>query len=66
MDGIAASREIRSYEKKNALPRTVIVALTALGSHDAKQACKDSGVDFFFTKPVSVKKVKEIVAEHYV
>ncbi|KAG4442811.1 hypothetical protein IFR05_001692 [Cadophora sp. M221] len=65
MDGIEASREIRSYERQNSLPRSVIVALTALDSPDAKQAAIDSGVDLFFTKPVSVKKLKELVKEHY-
>ncbi|CZS98649.1 uncharacterized protein RCO7_06385 [Rhynchosporium graminicola] len=65
MDGIEASREIRIYEKENGLPRCVIVALTALDSPDAKQAAIDSGVDMFFTKPVSVKKLKELVTQHY-
>lgn len=65
MDGIEASREIRKYELRNALPRTLIVALTALDSAEAKQAAVDSGVDMFFTKPVSVKKLKEIVSQHY-
>ncbi|KAH7336182.1 hypothetical protein BKA65DRAFT_29052 [Rhexocercosporidium sp. MPI-PUGE-AT-0058] len=65
MDGIEASREIRSYEKQNSLPRSAIVALTALDSVDAKQAAADSGVDLFFTKPVSIKKLKEIVTQYY-
>ncbi|KAL2069080.1 hypothetical protein VTL71DRAFT_15418 [Oculimacula yallundae] len=65
MDGIEASRQIRAHEKQNDLPRSVIVALTALDSPDAKQAALDSGVDMFFTKPVSVKKLKELVMQHY-
>ena len=65
MDGMEASREIRSYEKQNGLAPSVIVALTALDSADTKQAAVDSGIDLFFTKPMSIKKLEEIVAQYY-
>jgi CheY-like chemotaxis protein len=63
MNGMEASQAIRTHEKQNCLPSTVIVALTALNSIEAKQAAMDSGVDEFLSKPISMKKIKDVIKE---
>lgn len=55
MDGTEAIRKIRQYEREQALPRSWIVALTALGSKEAKDIAIACGADMFLTKPVSLK-----------
>jgi CheY-like chemotaxis protein len=65
MDGMEASLEIRKYEKLNGLPSTIIIALTALTSLQAEQEARDNGVDRFLTKPVSMKKLREVVGEYF-
>jgi CheY-like chemotaxis protein len=63
MNGMEASQAIRKYEKQSCLPSAVIVALTALNSTEAKQAAMDSGVDEFLSKPISMKKIKDVIKE---
>ncbi|KAK5120839.1 hypothetical protein LTR85_005906 [Meristemomyces frigidus] len=62
MDGCAATRDIRAYEAREAVPRTPIVALTALGADEARQEAFASGVDLFLSKPVSMSEVRALVA----
>jgi CheY-like chemotaxis protein len=63
MNGLEASQAIRKHEKQSCLPSTVIVALTALNSVEAKQAAMDSGVNEFMSKPISMKKIKDVINE---
>lgn len=62
MDGCTATRVIRAYEAKNGLPRTSIIALTALGAEEARQEAFAAGVDFYISKPVKMKDVRALVA----
>jgi CheY-like chemotaxis protein len=64
MDGTEATRRIRQHERDNSLPRARIVALTALGSEEAKQLALDCGVDAFLTKPVPLKILTSLLREH--
>jgi CheY-like chemotaxis protein len=64
MDGMEASLEIRKYEKQNGLVPAIIIALTALTSLQAEQEALDSGADRFMSKPVSMKKLREVVGEY--
>lgn len=65
MNGMRASYEIREFEKQNFLDRSVIVALTGLGSTDAQEEAKTNGIDLFLTKPVPLKSLKTIVEQFF-
>jgi len=62
MDGLEATRKIRSmgYGAK-VLP---IVALTANAFDDDRNACFDSGMNDFMTKPVSAEELSAMVQTH--
>lgn len=60
-DGMAASAEIRLFEKELSLSHTIIIAITGLHSLEAQQEAADCGIDSFLTKPVSLKTLKIIV-----
>ena len=56
MDGLEATRKIRAIGKT--MP---IVALTANAFDDDRNACFDSGMNDFMTKPVSAEELSEMV-----
>ncbi|KAK5109264.1 hypothetical protein LTR62_007138 [Meristemomyces frigidus] len=64
MDGCTATREIRAYESACGLPRTTIIALTALGAEEARQEAFASGVDVFITKPVKMSEVRSLIPRY--
>jgi CheY-like chemotaxis protein len=67
MDGFQAISEIRRFEKQISNVQTnassdiphqsYIMALTGLGSDEARRAARDSGVDGFLLKPIKFKDV---------
>lgn len=64
MDGFVASYEIRKYEQENSLSRTPNIVLTGLASADAHEQAVLSGIDLFLTKPVPLKKLKDVIEDH--
>ncbi|GAB7357434.1 hypothetical protein MBLNU459_g8359t1 [Dothideomycetes sp. NU459] len=62
MDGLEATRRIRAHERDNALGRVTIIALTGLGSEQAQQDAKVSGVDVFMVKPVNFRALRPLLA----
>ncbi|MCF6275136.1 MAG: response regulator [Robiginitomaculum sp.] len=56
MDGLEATRKIRAYG--STMP---IIALTANAFDDDRNACFDSGMNDFMTKPVSAEELSEMV-----
>ncbi|OMP88509.1 Peroxide stress-activated histidine kinase mak2 [Diplodia seriata] len=65
MDGFEATRAIRAHEQSRpplaAFPRALVVALTGLGATSSQKEAFSSGVDIYLTKPVPLKKLKELV-----
>ena len=62
MDGLEATRKIRAMDHRSkGLP---IVALTANAFDDDRNACFDSGMNDFMTKPVSAEELSEMVRVH--
>lgn len=61
MDGCSASRLIRAFETTSGLPRTRIIALTALGNEDIRQEASSSGMDDFMVKPVPMAAIRELL-----
>jgi len=52
MGGFEATREIRLYEKEQALPRTPIVALTAHAMLGDREKCIQAQMDEYLSKPL--------------
>ncbi|MEE9273488.1 MAG: response regulator [Robiginitomaculum sp.] len=59
MDGLESTRKIRSLGGN--LGRIPIIALTANAFDDDRNACIDSGMNDFMTKPVSAEELSEMV-----
>ena len=64
MDGYAATREIRAWESKHGRQRTPIVALTANGLNEARQASRAAGCDDFLTKPIKMETILQAIRRH--
>lgn len=52
MDGYQATREIRSFEKKEGIRSVPIIALTANAIKGDVELCKASGMDDYLSKPI--------------
>lgn len=63
MDGFTATIKIRDTERKQRLSRCHIVALTGVTSDEAKQQAFSSGIDGFYSKPVGMREVKELMSK---
>ena len=62
MDGIAATRAIRSREADEHLSRVPIIALTASAMAEDREACMAAGVDDYLTKPIRPAELTQVVA----
>ncbi|GLR14470.1 hypothetical protein GCM10007907_32600 [Chitinimonas prasina] len=60
MDGLAATRAIRALEEDGHLP---IVAMTANAMPEDRERCLAAGMDDFLTKPISVGKLRQVLAQ---
>jgi len=58
IDGIAATKAIREFEKANGLPPSNIVAVTN-GMYS--QECREAGTSSYFEKPSTIEQVADIV-----
>jgi CheY-like chemotaxis protein len=63
MDGLAATREIRAWEKEGGKARVPIVALTAYALYGAHAASIAAGCDAHLTKPVEQRELIEAIAK---
>jgi signal transduction histidine kinase/CheY-like chemotaxis protein len=71
MDGFQAIAEIRRFEQqmldsekndsRESSHRSYILALTGLGSEEARRAARDSGVDEFLLKPVKFRDIMPLI-----
>ena len=62
MDGMAATREIRSREQALGLARVPVIAMTATASDEDKDACLAAGMDDFLPKPFSAEQLANVMA----
>ena len=63
MDGLEATREIRSMEHDRRQKPAMIIALTGLGSATSQQEAFSSGVDLYLTKPVRFSDLRDILSD---
>jgi PAS domain S-box-containing protein len=57
MDGLEATRRIRTIEAEHGAARTPIIALTANASAEDRDACLGAGMDGFLIKPLDRERV---------
>jgi PAS domain S-box-containing protein len=62
MDGIAATRRIRSAESERSAQRTPIIALTANAFDEDRDACVAAGMDGFLAKPLDRERLEAQLA----
>lgn len=63
MNGNMSSAKIRELEHRHKLKRTFILALTGVTSAEARQEALNSGMDEFYTKPIRMKDLSDLVAK---
>ena len=63
MDGIEATRRIRSLEQDAGRTRTPVIIITADADVQTQKACRLAGIDAFLTKPAPLNKLTAIIAE---
>jgi CheY-like chemotaxis protein len=63
MDGIAATRKIRSFEKKQALHAVTVLAVTGVASATMQQQALSAGIDSYLIKPLSLQQLKQVIAK---
>ncbi|MBN1340504.1 MAG: response regulator [Bacteroidales bacterium] len=61
MDGIEATRAIRSGNGSVLDPNIPIIALTAHALKDYKQLSLEAGMNEYMTKPIDIKRLSEIL-----
>lgn len=64
MDGYAATRAIRAWEREHDLSSTPIIALTALALKEEGARILESGCDTHLTKPVKKSTLLEVLRAH--
>ena len=62
MDGVEATRRIRSLEAQRVTPRIPIVALTANALDTDRRRCLEAGMDAFLAKPFQMDEMLDLVA----
>nr|OQO21447.1 hypothetical protein B0A51_11866 [Rachicladosporium sp. CCFEE 5018] len=63
LDGFAATKQIRQFEKESGVPKAKIIALTGLGNKQAQDRSFECGTDLFLTKPVRLKELGAILSK---
>ncbi|KIV79285.1 hypothetical protein PV11_06853 [Exophiala sideris] len=62
MNGIAATKEIRKFEKDNQIEDgATIIALTGLGSESAQTEAYQAGFDNFLSKPIKFRDLQRLL-----
>ena len=63
MDGMTATREIRSFEHVQKAHKATVIALTGLASTSARVEAMSSGADHFLTKPVDFRTLLKLIED---
>jgi PAS domain S-box-containing protein len=63
MDGLEATREIRTKLPKEQQP--IIVALTANAMQGDRERCISAGMDDYITKPIKIEDIQEVIGKFF-
>jgi PAS domain S-box-containing protein len=66
MDGLTATRNIRSWEQANGRPHTPIIALTASALKGDREKCLAAGCTAFLTKPIKQEVLLRAIVDRAV
>jgi signal transduction histidine kinase/CheY-like chemotaxis protein len=61
MDGFAATRILRDYERQMSKPHITVIAMTANVMEGDRERCLDAGMDDYIGKPVKMDELEEIL-----
>ena len=64
MDGLEATKYIRTQELESKLIPVIIVAMTANATHDDQDICQRAGMNDYLSKPIEIAKLQNIL-QHY-
>jgi CheY-like chemotaxis protein/nitrogen-specific signal transduction histidine kinase len=64
MDGLEATRKIRSWEKQSGRSRMTIIALTALAMQGDREKCLQAGMDDYLPKPIEKKQLLDMLTKY--
>jgi signal transduction histidine kinase/CheY-like chemotaxis protein len=64
MDGLEATRRIRSTEQSSGAPRTPIIAMTANAMQGDRESCIEAGMDDYLAKPIKSQELQQIVQRY--
>lgn len=66
LDGIEATREIRTFEKERSLSSSIpIIAVTANNTESDKKESMNAGMQAFVTKPVDINTLNRIIFRYF-
>lgn len=66
MNGLEATREIRTFEKDTNLPhRAIIVALTGSEPAEKKDICIEAGMNDYMEKPIQERLLRSLIAKFF-
>ncbi|ABK42825.1 periplasmic sensor hybrid histidine kinase [Magnetococcus marinus MC-1] len=64
MDGLSATRTLRSWEREQGTPRTPVLALTAHAFREDREASIEAGCDGHLTKPFKKDELLKTIQRH--
>lgn len=62
VDGFAAARRIRRWEKRMNLPNVPIIALTADALDETRARATEAGMNGYLTKPMSMDQLRSVLS----
>ncbi len=65
LDGLGATKEIRTLQAQNKLPEFPIVAMTAHAMKGDRERCLESGMDEYVSKPVRPFELATVIAKFF-
>ncbi|TKA83003.1 hypothetical protein B0A55_04673 [Friedmanniomyces simplex] len=63
MNGVEATERIRDLERESEVKGAGVIALTGLGSKEARREAEAAGVDLFLPKPVNFGELKKLLVK---